>query len=325
MSAFPRSLSFITVSVGGLALFLIFASAILISYPIGSTVRVYFYDDDSGKTVRWHNETAVDTRLVDSIDEFNKNLPANPGSKVPMNSSGQLIDSGTSGGVNEPSPIPFSSSNVRQEEDISSYVSSNSTVNLKIFSPLSMDLENNSDVTDTRSNDASSFPEGVGTSVDSGINQISVHFYLSSSDLLYVLMPPCSKVSMNSSGQLLDSGTDGRVNKSEPIPFSSSNVRQEEVISSYVSSNSTDNVEIASPLSMDLENNSDVTDTRSNPSIPSSSLPEGVGTSVDSGINQISVHFYLCSSDLLYVPIPILVKKCPFHLVNYLIQEPMEG
>ena len=305
MSAFPRSLSSITVSVGGLALFLIFASAILISYPIGSTVRVYFYGDDSGKTVRWRNETAVDTRLVDSIDEFNKNLPANPGSKVPINSSGQLIDSGTSGGVNEPAPIPFSSSNVRQEEDISSYVSSNSTVNLKIASPLSMDLENNSDVTD------SSFPEDIRTSVDSGINQISVHFYLCSSDLLYVPIPACSKVSMNLSGQLLESGTDGRVNESEPIPFSSSNVRQEENISSYVSSNSTDNVEIASPLSMDLENNSDVTDTRSNPSIPASSFPEGVGTSVDSGINQISVHFYLCSSDLLYVPIPILVKKRP--------------
>ena len=90
---------------------------------------------------------------------------------------------------------------------------------------------------------------------------------------------------MNSSGQLLDSGTNGRVNESESITFSSSNVRQEEDISSYVSSNSTDNVEIANPLSMDLENNSDPNDTRSNPSSPAAaSLPEDVGTSVDSGI-----------------------------------------
>ena len=181
MSTFPRSLSSITVSVGGLALFLIFASAILISYPIGSTVQVYFYGDDSGKTVRWRNETAIDTRLVDNIDEVNKDLPANPGSKVPINSSSQLIDSGTNGGVNERAPIPFSSSNVRQEEDISSNVSSSGTDNVEIASPLSMDLENNSDVIDTRSNlssRASFLPEGAGTSVYSGINQISLHFSL---------------------------------------------------------------------------------------------------------------------------------------------------
>ena len=116
----------------------------------------------------------------------------------------------------------------------------------------------------------------------------------------------------NSSGQLIDSGTNGGVNELAPIHILSFNVRQEEDISSYGSSFSTVNLEIASPLSMDLENNSDVTDTRSNRSSPASSpLPVGVGASVDSSINQISSHFNLCSSDLLYVPIPILVQKCP--------------
>ena len=43
MAAYPRSVTWIVVSVGGLAFFLIFASWILISYPIGSTVRLYFY------------------------------------------------------------------------------------------------------------------------------------------------------------------------------------------------------------------------------------------------------------------------------------------
>ena len=125
---------------------------------------------------------------------------------------------------------------------------------------------------------------------------------------------------INSSGQIIDSGTNGGVNEPEPIPFLSSILRQVEVISSYVSSNRIDNVEIASPLSMDLENNSDVTDIRSNPSSPaSSSLPEDVGTSVGLGISQIFLHFYLCSSYLLYVPYHYSVHNFTYSSVYHLL------
>ncbi|KAK2971750.1 hypothetical protein RJ640_022889 [Escallonia rubra] len=41
--AYPKTLTSIAASVGGLALFLIFASVLLLSQPIGSTVRGYFY------------------------------------------------------------------------------------------------------------------------------------------------------------------------------------------------------------------------------------------------------------------------------------------
>ncbi|GLT75794.1 hypothetical protein SLA2020_474910 [Shorea laevis] len=39
MTAYPRSVSWMGVSVGGMAFFLMLASWILVSYPIGSTVR----------------------------------------------------------------------------------------------------------------------------------------------------------------------------------------------------------------------------------------------------------------------------------------------
>ncbi|KAL6321368.1 hypothetical protein AAG906_016423 [Vitis piasezkii] len=190
MSAFPRSLSSIAVSVGGLALFLIFASCLLLSYPIGSTVRGYFYGDDSGKMALWDNETIIDTRLVDNVDLVNKNLPANPSSKVPISSSGQLIDSGTDGLVNEPAKVPLSSSNITQEEEISSYVSSNIADNVEIASPLSMALKNNSDVTVTGSNPTSpaspSLPEDVGTSlVDSGCDLYHGSWFYDSSGPSY--------------------------------------------------------------------------------------------------------------------------------------------
>ena len=46
MAVFPRSLSSIAASVAVLAMFLIFASWLLLSHPIGSTVRGYFYGVD---------------------------------------------------------------------------------------------------------------------------------------------------------------------------------------------------------------------------------------------------------------------------------------
>ncbi|KAJ6869655.1 protein YLS7 [Populus alba x Populus x berolinensis] len=49
MAAFPRSLSSMAASVGGLALFLVIASLLLVSYPIGSTVRGYLYGIDSSR------------------------------------------------------------------------------------------------------------------------------------------------------------------------------------------------------------------------------------------------------------------------------------
>ncbi|KAJ6971127.1 hypothetical protein NC653_035410 [Populus alba x Populus x berolinensis] len=49
MAAFPRSLSSMAASVGGLALFLVIASLLLVSYPIGSTIRGYFYGIDSSR------------------------------------------------------------------------------------------------------------------------------------------------------------------------------------------------------------------------------------------------------------------------------------
>lgn len=46
-NAYPRTLSWIAVSFGGLALFLALGCLILVSNPVGSTVRGYFYSVDS--------------------------------------------------------------------------------------------------------------------------------------------------------------------------------------------------------------------------------------------------------------------------------------
>lgn len=70
MSSHLRSLSWIVVPMGGLALFLIFASWVLISYPIGASVHEYFYGVESVErldlSISQNNETFVDHNVSDS-------------------------------------------------------------------------------------------------------------------------------------------------------------------------------------------------------------------------------------------------------------------
>lgn len=69
MAAYPKSLHSIAASVGGLALFLIFASLLLVSGPIGSTVRGYFYDVDSSSKFdnSFINETVIDSKPYENV------------------------------------------------------------------------------------------------------------------------------------------------------------------------------------------------------------------------------------------------------------------
>ncbi|KAE9619134.1 hypothetical protein Lal_00047091 [Lupinus albus] len=69
----PRQLSWIIVSVGGLAVFLIYASFVLVSSPIGDTVQDLFYGVGSsgkldGSLVSSINKDTIDTILNKSLD-----------------------------------------------------------------------------------------------------------------------------------------------------------------------------------------------------------------------------------------------------------------
>lgn len=72
MSSHPRPLSWIVVVVGALAVFLFYASWVLLSSPVGSTVQGYFYGVGSseklGFSVSQLNEAAVDPHLSKSSD-----------------------------------------------------------------------------------------------------------------------------------------------------------------------------------------------------------------------------------------------------------------
>ncbi|KAL6509470.1 Protein yls7 [Orobanche gracilis] len=67
-TAYPKALLSIVASVGGLALFLLLASTFLVSRPIGSTVRGYFYGVDNSRKV--DSESYLSRLVSDSSNLF---------------------------------------------------------------------------------------------------------------------------------------------------------------------------------------------------------------------------------------------------------------
>ncbi|XP_044468421.1 protein YLS7-like isoform X2 [Mangifera indica] len=68
---YPRTLSSIAISVGGLAMFLVFASWLLVSYPAGSTVHVYFYGFE--KRVDVSQSYSNQTNIKEFVDATGRN------------------------------------------------------------------------------------------------------------------------------------------------------------------------------------------------------------------------------------------------------------
>lgn len=91
MTAYPRSVSWMGVSVGGMAFFLMLASWILVSYPIGSTVRGYFYGVENSEKVDLFsslgNQSTRDTNVGDNVDMVGKILASESNSQVLMSTN----------------------------------------------------------------------------------------------------------------------------------------------------------------------------------------------------------------------------------------------
>ncbi|XWS37721.1 hypothetical protein CRYUN_Cryun19dG0069400 [Craigia yunnanensis] len=84
MAALPRSLSSIAASVAVLAMFFIFASWLLVSHPIGTTVRGYFYGVDRKIVLP---ASTFDQSADKDVDYNNKNSSSGLDLEVPTSSS----------------------------------------------------------------------------------------------------------------------------------------------------------------------------------------------------------------------------------------------
>lgn len=68
---YPRTLSSIAILMGGLAMFLMFASWVLVSYRVSSTVHVYFYGFE--KKVDVSQSHSNETNIKDFVDVIGRN------------------------------------------------------------------------------------------------------------------------------------------------------------------------------------------------------------------------------------------------------------
>ena len=206
MTAHPRSVSWIAVSVGGLAFFLFFASWILVSYPIGSTVRLYFYGVDSSQRVDFSispdNQTIVDPRVdndnnVDIVvkntsDESdlqvpgssngplnvsmeNNNLPPESNSLVPVSSTSPPVVELENKEIKDvTAPNPALSPVFTKEEDTKpSADSSNITKTVEIDEQVSVSFPNKSNLLDMGSNDTAASSDSKSGAVPSSSSQSS--------------------------------------------------------------------------------------------------------------------------------------------------------
>lgn len=94
-TSYPKALLSIIAAVGGLALFLLLASTLLVSQPIGSTIRGYFYGVNSPRKIDSETSGHIFQPLVD-IEKVNLTVSADNQNEV--DDGFRLAESGDGGG-----------------------------------------------------------------------------------------------------------------------------------------------------------------------------------------------------------------------------------
>ncbi|XP_011029985.1 PREDICTED: protein trichome birefringence-like 18 [Populus euphratica] len=123
MAAFPRSLSSMAASIGGLAVFLVIASLLLVSYPIGSTVSGYFYGMDSTGQVDLpifeDNQSSIDRGHDNDVDVVDKDSSSGSDLKVLISLGGVNNNSVNVSDSKPGSDLQESTTGARKEEESS--------------------------------------------------------------------------------------------------------------------------------------------------------------------------------------------------------------
>ncbi|KAF2311759.1 hypothetical protein GH714_026539 [Hevea brasiliensis] len=180
--ALPRSLSSMAVTVGGLAIFLVLGSLLLISYPIGSTVHGYFYGVDNSNKLALpvfpSNESNTDSSLDRNVDVINRNSSSGPSLEVPISSSGvnDSVNDIDKNSLPSESDLQIPSANARQEVGVKekgSSVASSAKRNVVSDNSGSADKGSDESSTTTSAPDSESEAKPVLSDVPSNTTPIS--------------------------------------------------------------------------------------------------------------------------------------------------------
>ncbi|CAL0299928.1 unnamed protein product [Lupinus luteus] len=160
-----RPLSWIVVSVGGLAVFLIYASFVLVSSPIGDTVHGLFYGVGSSGKLDGSLVSSINKDTIDAI--LNKSLDL-----VHDNPSSDLQSSTVSGGVSSDSRDEQSGTKLSSQIELRGYSSGNSVVTKEGSGTETSDAEdsNSQESVTSSGNDADTVNSSLPAKSDSQID-----------------------------------------------------------------------------------------------------------------------------------------------------------
>lgn len=165
MAAFPRGLSSIATTVAVLAMFLIFASWLLVSYPIGSTVRGYFYGVDRKMNLPAYSSDQSSDKDVD-YNHKNSYSGSNLGQPTMSSNSSSAVNNNE----NAKASITSDKDSLPAESNLELPTNANDSVDLKdnkmlekpveLSEPLSIAAEKKVDTSNSASSNASESNSG---------------------------------------------------------------------------------------------------------------------------------------------------------------------
>jgi hypothetical protein len=181
VTSYPKTILPIAASVGGLALFLIFASLLLVYQPLGSKVSGYFYNVDQATKIGLYNETSILENQVNNTEAK---------SNIVVSVTNKTVDSGTDKTVDL-------DTNKTVDTDTNGTVDldTNKTVVTETTKTINLDTNKTVDI-DTSKNDS-----GIKKIVDSGTSKSD------DSDTKKIVDSGTSKTADSGSKKIVDAGT----------------------------------------------------------------------------------------------------------------------
>ncbi|KAM1069948.1 hypothetical protein ACFX13_001850 [Malus domestica] len=333
MTSYPKGLSWIVVSGVALALFLLFASWVLVTYPIGSTVSWYFYGVDGMQKLDYSssigNPMSHDSPLPNNVDSSDKNVVSGSNLEVPRSSDDpqpKVVDHQTESNLEVPKSSDDPQTKVVDQNvptELNSQVPTTSDGSVVVSE--TREIKDVPDVTENSS--GSSDNENVG----------SVPAVSTASSIVDGMIKTDKNLSDESNPQLSSHSSDPSIvseiketkDIEAPALGPSNNTMQED--GAKVASGSSNVTEIGEndkPVSVSLSNNSDISLIEPNDTIsaPSDSKPESIPTStqlrnnatsggpVDSGCDLYSGSWIYDSEGPLYTnntcPVLTQMQNC---------------
>ncbi|KAI7751578.1 hypothetical protein M8C21_004144 [Ambrosia artemisiifolia] len=164
MSAYPKTVLPIAASVGGLALFVIFASLLLVNQPIGTKVSGYFYSVDQASSIDLlsKNETSIIENWVNDTDKKRTTVDSSINKTVGLDTD-KPVDLGTDKTVDLDANKP-----VDLDKDKTVDLDKNKTIGLDTSNNVDLDTNKTVDIDTNKTVDI-----GSGKTADSGPKKIA--------------------------------------------------------------------------------------------------------------------------------------------------------